>query len=343
MVVLMSALTSRYRFWFLFALMLVGLFAVWWRRSPEAKRGELEIDHPQTYFRRSGFVLMTPPIALPGRKSGRSKTEIWLKLPQAPALDVKFAENGQFLLKFPQGTHLARVESERRKAGKWWVADVRATRLDEAGEWFQVYRPSSLDVDAPLWGTEWLRGDVKAQEAADNWVAELAGSLQSTEPRRTSASQKARANNNCGGCHQYNRPDADRVHQFGPVHRGTDVSGFFVPSTVLRDSAPLEDYAPRELNLDRPFVSVSCPEGELTVHGEEPTRQAKCSGGAPPRAIFDLSSALRASDPTARAVCESRRYLLEHMDLEVRSRFQAQWESCREILKTHETVSGSAP
>ncbi len=323
--------------------MVFGLLAVWLRRSPETKRGGLEIEQPHTYFRRSGFVLMNPPIALPGRKSGRSKTEIWLKLPRGPALEVERAGEGQFLLKFPRGTHLARVESELHEGGKWWVADVRATRLDEAGEWFQVYRPSSLDADAPLWGTEWLRGDTVAQEAADNWVSELAGSLQSTESRQTRASRKARANNDCGGCHQYSRPDAKRILEFGPVHRGTDVSGFFVPSTVLRDSAPLEDYAPREMNLDRPFVSITCPQGELAVRGEPPFRQATCSAGAPPHAVFEISSALKANDSTARAVCESRRYLLEHMTPEVRSQFQAQWESCREFLANHETVSGSVP
>lgn len=319
----------------------VGAAVARWRSGPEA--GTMKIQGGTGHFQTEGFTLLVPPIRLPGRASGRNRTEIWVKIPSNKLLDVSFDEQGRFDVAFPVGSHLARVESEKRKSGDWWVADVRATRLGSEGQWFQVFRPASAKLETELWGIEWLRGDTEAQREADDWVAQIAGAIHGPEERAKRASRKARINNACADCHRLKRADAKVRREFGPVHRGTDASGFFVPATLLRDEAPLEDYAPREMNWEVPHVQVKCAHGTPVLVGKEPLQSVRCPGGAVATARLDLKAALASGDPHAQEICRGRLFLLEHMEADDRARFSLQENQCANFIQNGETPSEVAP
>jgi len=270
-----------------------------------------------------GFVEMEAPIRPPTTEDGAVRIAVYLRLPDAPV-------EARPDLVFPPGTVARRVE---------WVAgtvgDVRTTVLGEHGARFEVLRPRRPSVVASivalpnpprLLGIAWPSDDTVAQREATRALGLLVEHRDVAAPQDVAARERSaaalRAKNDCAGCHAPRRPPRRNP---GLVNRGTDGSGFFHIPTVLGDRAPIETYRPRNANASDRFVSYRCETGQASVDARA---GVTCPDGRVPVAELDLTAALRAADPHARAVCASRRYLLEHMSEAARSVYQDAARAC---------------
>ena len=291
---------------------------------------ELRIDDPAGHHLREGFVQLVPPVHLPSSSPEQDQVEIWVRLPEGARIELSEDEAGRPTLEFPAGTLADRVEwygagEERR------IVDIRGTRLEAGGaQTFYVYRPTAPDPRAPLFGLEWSREDPAAQRAATDHlsskVAALPPVVDMPEARRAQVLEGVRGRNQCAGCHGLSRPENEEPHQHGLVDRGTDVSGFFTPRTVLWDEVPLEAYGAHDRSWDEPALEVRCAGVPVTEAGR------RCPDGsiARGRLRWDVTT------PQARlhqtAVCESRTWVLAHMNDEHRARLAPFLVPCREII-----------
>jgi hypothetical protein len=274
---------------------------------------------------------MVPPLRLPGRSGGRSRTSVWLKLPHGSNLRTVRAETGLTpLLDYPAGTVAVRVEEENRatigEAERWVVADARQTRLGESREqWFGVLRPERGGPDASLAGYEWRRGRKTEERAALQGLAALLRATLSGSADRAVA--RLQATSDCARCHLPSRPDASWVGEFSEVQRGTDAAGWVQIQSVLLDQAPVETYAPLEQNLDDPAIEFRC--------GTEPARVepgARPAISCPDERVaighLDVRRALERGDARVERLCRARRYLLEHLAQDARQAFRQSFLDC---------------
>jgi hypothetical protein len=91
-------------------------------------------------------------------------------------------------------------------------------------------------------------------------------------------------------------------------------------------SSPLEQHRPRDLNADDPFVSVHC--ATLAMTPVQIGSTYSCVDGSVPLARLDLARGLAFGRPHELAVCDSRRYLFDHMDDSARNAFAAAFAEC---------------
>lgn len=301
-------------------------------RSDEPPPGvtALGIDDPSSYHVREGFVRLVPPAHLPSSSPARDQVEIWVKLPAGALIELSEDEAGRPSLAFPPGTWADRVEwhgdGDARR-----IVDIRGTRLEDDGaQTFYVYRPSAPDPRASLFGLEWRRGDPAIQRAATEYlvakVATLPPVVDMAEPRRADVLEGVRGRNQCAGCHGLSRPENQHSRQHGLVDRGTDVSGFFTPRTVLWDEVPLEVYGAHDRSWDDPAIEVRCSGAPVTL--AEPDSGRRCPDGSIARGRLRW----RTTEPEARdllaAVCESRMWIADHMNATDRAKLAFSLDAC---------------
>lgn len=302
----------------------------------DARVQPLTVEDPAAQWFAGDDVRLVPPVHLPSSDRAQAQVEIWMRAADG-GIGLRRGDDGVDRLAFGPGTRGDRLEfaghGEARR-----IVDVRGTEIDEAGScWFHVLRPADEAPGGPLVGVRWPCDDPEADAAATAAMRERLPSL--PELARAGPQARARAiagfvaRNDCGGCHLRARPEATHAGQYGAVHRGTDASGFFTPQSLLVDSAPIEAYGAFDPNLDDPAIVVTCPADDLERHGRAGggTRM-RCADGRVPIARLDWAS-LRDRDPSrARAICDGRRWLLDHMDDAAHARHAAVIEPCREIF-----------
>jgi hypothetical protein len=314
------------------ALLLLAAFPGEAHEVPVEPRGgvTMTIRDPATYWTRSGFVEMTPPVRLPSR-DGNERIAVWIRIPPGGRLRVEPRAANRPTLRLPPGTIVDRVDlAEARDPGS--VQDVRGTRFEEDGqEYFHVLRPFASTA---LSGFEWTRSDpLAAQIVTSAMRTRLAATLDSDEygsPARALALFERQ--NDCATCHAHDHPEQRGAGRDPSLpNRATDGNGLYTLATVLSDSAPLEMHRARDMNEDDPFVTVSCADGgaaSFFVRGAR--RHFACPDGSVPRATLDMKRALAQGDSRARDVCRSRAYLGRHMDAEGRSAFAEAFAECGE-------------
>jgi hypothetical protein len=294
-------------------------------RADETHVRPVSIVRPDTYWASHGFVEMTPPIRLPSR-DGAERIIVWLRVPDGQRIAVVRRADGAATLSYPTETVSDRVDiRDWREPSS--VQDVRGTRFEQGQEYFHVLRPLS---PAGLEGLEWPRGDQLATRAA---TEEMLARLGEQAPSLFAMQ------NDCASCHAHDKAERRRFPSNASVataegaapNRGTDADGLYTVATVLADSAPLETHRPRDMNEGDPYVSVACEDGtaaELVVGARGRWRHFRCDDGSVPYARFDLGRALAEEDAHARAVCQSRAYLWNHMDGDGRAAFASAFEEC---------------
>jgi hypothetical protein len=285
---------------------------------------DLTLDAPTDHHARHGFVNMVAPIHLPSSRADADQVEVWLRVPDGAEIEARPGPGGEPLLEFPIGTVADRVEFVGLGPSRR-VVDIRGAEIVEGDQLFHVYRPTAPRSDAPLFGVQWRREDVEAHRGAtDRLVAKLAKVEEIEElAKREAFLRDVRGKNACMPCHAPARPENVQPREHGLVNRGTDHSGFFTPSTVLRDEIPLESYAAHDLSLRDPAIEVSCAEG-----GELEGRT--CTNGQVPRGKWSFVRAWSLNPGRARQVCAARRYLVERMSEQARAIFGASLTPCNQ-------------
>jgi hypothetical protein len=284
--------------------------------SPET----LRFDDLAVRFAGPEWALMTSPIQPPMSRHERQRITVWLHVPRGQTLRTQWSERqGRYVLGYPAGTVADRVEM-RVSDDRAWALDVRGTEfLPDGGERFHVLRRDPRG-DGMI-GREWVRGDDRAEQRASAELVAVAA-----EGGEDAAF--FRQNMRCERCHVHDEPTPRQVPRDAPP-MATDAGGLFRVTTVLEDRAPLVESRARDVNLDSPFVTVSCASGPpAVVRTAAGTARARCPRDDVPMASFDLRAALAAADPHARAVCASRAFLYEHLGEAGRAPFRDAFAEC---------------
>jgi hypothetical protein len=236
-------------------------------------------------------------------------------------------------LVFPPGTVADRVETMRNQPKALQVIngieDVRGARIDDQGQTlFHDYQPVPGDASGRLRGYEWLRTDSQGDDLAADALIKLfyPGPDAAAHPD----AQTFRRLNQCGRCHQPNQaaPRAGSPRVPGTAALLTDSHGFFQPLTVLEDTMLMRSSRRWDLNADDPFTSVWCGTSQVHATTNGDRRGYSCPDGAPPIGKLDMAAALAKNDAHARQVCESRRYLYQHMDQAARDAYRPFFTVC---------------
>lgn len=292
---------------------------------------DLRLDEPMAHHVGEGYVQMVPPVHLPSSSPERDQVEIWVKLPEGPSIDVQIDAKGRPTLRFGPGTQADRVEFAGRGDMRR-IVDIRGTRIEPDGrQTFYVYRPTAPNPRAPLFGVQWARDDAAAHEAATERLVATLAQMPPATAMAPAARQRffdgVRVRNGCAGCHALARPDNETPGEHGVVDRGTDLSGFFTPQTVLWDEVMLEAYSAHDRSWGDPALEIRC--GDQPV--EAPQAGARrCPDGSIARGRLRWD----AQEPVARAhlaeVCESRKIVLAHMTPKNRVRMSPAEGPCTE-------------
>ena len=286
------------------------------------------------YWRGAGFVEMVPPVRLPSDTRNDNLIKVWLRIPDGGRIALEWvADQQRHSLRFPPATIADRVETMRNERKALLtingIEDVRGATIDANGATrFHVYEPVPGGPPDRLKGFEWLRTDNAADDlAADSLVALF---YPHASPAAKSESEDFRRLNQCGACHQPNQPAPLTAGARLPGRSNllTDTHGFFQPITVLEDSMAVRSSRPWDLNADDPFVSVSCGSERTSAITEGSRRGYRCPNGEQPIGRLDVPAALAKRDAHAIQVCESRRYLFDHMDQQARAAFGPSFAEC---------------
>ncbi len=293
----------------------------------------LELHATPSFWSENGYVEMVPPVRLPGRAAPELETSVWLRLPPGSHLSVVNAGNpARALLYYPEGTDAVRVETWHGSApnggSSSFVADARGEHFEpRASPRVFVLKPSSASDHTALRGFSWAPSDHAAQQRASDLLAQLSANDLAPE-QASGAAARVRAQNACTRCHTLSRADAQRVGEFGEAARGTDGDGLFQIQTVLSDHAPIESYAPRELNLDDAAIEVRCGNGLAERARGAAGLVFRCPERAVPMGYLDVPRALAAGDTRVQGLCRARRYLRDHLDASGRSAFSDAFRAC---------------
>ncbi len=135
--------------------------------------------------------------------------------------------------------------------------------------------------------------------------------------------------NQCGACHQANRPVPKTTTESGLALPETDADGFYQPITVLTDFMTLVNDRPWDLNAGDPYITVWCgnDKAKPTTRGDSYQRYT-CPGNVTPVGKLDMAAALKLKNPHALKVCAARKYLYEHMDDNGREIFASGFAEC---------------
>ncbi|MCB9680194.1 MAG: Ig-like domain-containing protein [Alphaproteobacteria bacterium] len=341
-VVLLVAVARRRRRWgragraahmLLGWLLLVGCGggAVVERPLPDAPAGAafgvVHVDAPSTFWPRSGFTPMVPPVPLPSAVAGQDTVEVWVRVPADARLAVVDGPDGP-TLRWPAGAAADRVEWRGTGEGRH-VVDVRGTILDADGvAWDHLYRPAGVGPEAPLLGVRWPASDVGVRAAAVAWLGDALADRPPMAPASTEAKARWRESLErkavCTSCHVPLRPANARPGAHGLVDRGTDANGWFTPATLLADDVPMETYS-QDRSAAVSAVSVRC--GSEAAHQGVRGTWA-CPDGSTPIGHLDLAAAWTSDPDHAAAVCAGRRWLADHLDETGLSRWPRLLEGC---------------
>lgn len=288
-----------------------------------------EIRDPLGFHTREGFRSLVPTAHIPSSLAERDQVQIWLSLPPTGEIDGQ-QQGGKLRLKFPPGTRADRVEyaglGEHRR-----IVDIRGSTVTEDGQRYHVYRPSAAQPAAALFGASWPAGQSKAHGVATDYLVERIAAAppvaEMEAQRRTAELDSFRGKNNCLPCHDANRPDNTRLREHGLVNRGTDVSGFFTPSTVFDDEVPLESYGRFDRSLDDPLLDIVC--GDEVVEALE--GRACPDPQEVPRARWNWERAWVADPARAEARCEQARWLAARMNARTQAAVAGVLENCRDV------------
>jgi len=294
----------------------------------------VEIPNDESYWRRSGFVEMVPPVRLPSDTRNDNVIKVWLRIPDGQRITLEWlADQKRNTLRFPPGTIADRVETMKNERKAMLVIngieDVRGATIDANGATrFHVYEPVPGGAPDRLQGFEWLRIDNAADDrAADSLIALY---FPKAPPEAKAESDVFRRLNQCGACHQLNQSAPLMV---GPRVPGrlnllTDAHGFFQPITVLENTMAVRSSRPWDVNADDPFVSVWCGSERTTATTDGARRSYRCPNGEQPIGKLDIAAALAKGDAHALGVCESRKYLFAHMDDKARAAYAPYFAEC---------------
>ncbi|MGH8283847.1 MAG: hypothetical protein ACRESE_08390, partial [Gammaproteobacteria bacterium] len=181
--------------------------------------------------------------------------------------------------------------------------------------------------------TKWLSGYswLRTGPADDNLAADSLLKLYYPGASAKAKQEMAmfRRLNQCGACHQANRPVPTTTASSGLALSETDAHGFFQPITVLTDSMTVVNDRPWDLNADDPYITVWCgnDKAELTTKGDS-YRRYTCPGNSAPVGKLDMAAALKHKDRHALKVCAARKYLYQHMDQKGREPFASGFAEC---------------
>ena len=243
-------------------------------------------------FGAADWAELVSPIQPPTSTDGRQRIHVWLRANGA-AIDAR-RDGERWVLSYGSGTCAERVESRDGVP-----VDVRGTDFDANGEVFHAMRG---DGRGGASGFSWRRDDARACEDAKR---ALANEMVKREPN-ADVHFYCRTGD-CKGCHVHDKATHDGSTR-PPLP--TDDGGLYRVMTVLEDDAPLVESRDRDLNVESAFVSITIDsEGTRIGH-------------------FDMKRALRADDAHARAVCDSRAFLRQHMTARARGAFATAFEEC---------------
>lgn len=271
-----------------------------------------------------GFVPMVAAIRPPTSLDHSDLVEVWLALPPGALLTVdESSAQKPPSLRVPTGARVDRIELLHTEAGTH-VVDVRGTEFRPEGEQFHVLEPTERDR---LQGVAWLRGDHDAEAGAD---AALRALLERTDVPQGQIDRLV-ALNRCEVCHFSKKPESALAGAEGLPNRPTDASGLYGLLAVLLDESAVETSRPVDTNLEDPFIRFSCPDDteepeQVGAHGGP--RTIRCRNGRPATGHLDVERALDAGDAHANAVCASRRYLFDHMDVSAKRAFATNFSKC---------------
>ncbi len=293
----------------------------------------VRIPNEREYWHNAGFVDMVGPVRLPIDRSVGEHIAVWLRIPKNGKIMVRWLANQKrYTIKFPPGTVADRVDSSKDEHDVMQVihgiADVRGARIGANGEtWFHDYEPVPGEPTKWLKGYEWLRkGPVGDNLAADKLIKLF---YPDAPAKARQEMDQFRRLNQCGACHQIDRPIPTRARNDGFSVPETDADGFFQPITVLTDTMTLVNIRPWDLNADDPYITVWCGRKRAKLTTKDDTyRRYTCQNHRVPTGKLDIVSALRHRDPHALKVCAARRYLYVHMTKEGRQAFARGFAAC---------------
>lgn len=286
-----------------------------------------------SYWQQSGFVDMVPPVRLPTDKSIQEYVMVWLRIPAGENISVRWLpDQKRYTLKFPPGTVADRIDDgENQKQAMFTVngiADVRGATIAADGKtWWHVYEPVPGKSSKWLKGFEWLRTGPAGDNLAADSLIKLYYPGAPAKARQEMA--EFRTLNQCGACHQVNRPIPKTATAAGLSTPETDDDGFFQPITILTDSMTLVNNRPWDLNVGDPYITVWCgnDKAKLTTKGDS-YRRYICPDHRAPVGKLDMAAALQHKDPHALKVCAAREYLYQHMTEVGRKAFASDFAEC---------------
>ncbi len=286
-----------------------------------------------SYWQQSGFVEMVPPVWLPTDLSIHEYVRVWLHIPAGEKLSVQWLpDQKRYTLKFPPGTVADRIDGgENQKQAMFTVngiADVRGAKIAADGKtWWHVYEPVPGESSKWLRGYAWLRtGPVGDNLAADSLIKLYYPGAPAKAKQEIALFRRL---NQCGACHQANRPVPTTETKDGESFSETDADGFFQPITVLTDSMTLVNDRPWDLNVDDPYITVWCGQQKAKLTTKDDTyRRYSCPHQAVPTGKLDMLAALKHQDAHALGVCAARKYLYEYMEEDGRKAFAPFFAEC---------------
>ncbi|MEY4514581.1 MAG: hypothetical protein RLZZ450_6703 [Pseudomonadota bacterium] len=310
-------------------LLLAGAFCVGVASQTDAHAGRAPVGThvlPQGDRHWQGWIELTPAIATP--ESGDDLTRVFATFPPTDRIRLTDSHD-RGSLRVPPGTMIDRVEL-RRVGGTFRVIDVRGTSFDDnGGEVFRAYRALHTGPGAPLIGVSWPRQDLaseaQARSAMRHAMEHGAGVVGDGLTRARTVERYQRLLD-CRGCHQINAVEHDRGGYVGP-RRPTDASGLYSLLATLTDESVVETYRPHDRNRTRAGIRYQCRDGSV-ARTNRGFQHLACADGAVPRARLDVAVALKAGDPRALKLCESRRALAAFLHEEVRRQFAVELAAC---------------
>ncbi|MGB9429168.1 MAG: hypothetical protein WCC11_04725 [Gammaproteobacteria bacterium] len=195
------------------------------------------------------------------------------------------------------------------------------------GSTSHVYEPVPGESSKWLRGYAWLRtGPTGDNLAADSLIKLYYPGVPAKAKQEMAEFRRL---NQCGACHQANRPVPTTETKDGSSFPQTDADGFFQPITVLTDSMTLVNDRPWDLNVDDPYITVWCgkQQAKLTTK-DDSYRRYSCPHQAVPTGKLDMLAALKHKDKHALQVCAARKYLYGHMEEDGRKAFAPFFAEC---------------